>query len=52
MNLTRAVLDLIINRLREKAGFFDDGTEESETLTDAADALDDAVDMLAELGEL
>lgn len=53
MNLTRAVLDLIINLLREKAReHADDDDEAYDTLLDAADALADAVDMLAELGEL
>lgn len=52
MNLTRQLFDFIITSLRDKAGEFEVDTEENDTLHDAADALDDAVDMLAELGEI
>jgi hypothetical protein len=52
VNITRAILVLVIKALQDKAGEFVDMTDENATLHDAADALADALDLLDDLGEL
>lgn len=49
MNITLDGLELIALWLRQKAKGFADESPESDTFMDAADALDDARDLLEEL---
>jgi len=46
VNLTLDLLLLVSEKLRYHAGIFMEDSDESETLLDAADALDDARDLL------
>lgn len=52
MNLTAQVLELIIGAFRLEAGKYPDGGEEYCTFYDAADALDDALELLEDLGQV
>lgn len=51
MNITAPILKAVVSGLRAEATNHPADTEEADTFVDAADALDDAIDLLKELGQ-
>lgn len=51
-DLTRDVLLLVVQFMRYRAEEWDDGGEEHDTFEDAADALADAIDLLAQINDV